>query len=727
MYYIKGSNRMNMPITPAETSLFISEGFIDVIVDRMRQILSSCAPIERNDLFAQVLSSFSVRKSIKTTRAVDKAFWRADIKTTKQGGKDICWSDEQVPETYYGFVSDPYRKPEKILQIEAKNALCYSLQEYGSFKKDDLFEVASTLLGFKKQHRIVKQLLEDALEDALKSGEILIDDDTLSLGTARAVDRSIIPESMMGASVGGVQNDKPNRRSKLKIAAIVVIALIGVFALKNTIDQSLTAKRVQAMQDMIYDDLADSTEVALNNFGTLTVRVPNEWLPQKEIDDSLTTKGTYEDPVTVVHRVLKDENNRLIAAEDVRYLGEEGTDKTDAYSVARSLAIKLGSSKEMVERENPNAPHFASLTDEGTWFVPNINGSNYRIDTVVVNLAESYYAVSSIFLEEYYSDELFAAIIDNAGLEDYDQADLVGLEATYDGSKRVGTIISNDTPGLIINAIFDNGLSKDVTEKVRLANNKTALRAGESNDYAISYTFSDVTLSETLSIDCPSELTALKVFYDGPTVRETKIEDLSNFTVKATYATPGESDVELDVTGDCSLANPGALEANKSYEASIAYGEKRASYNIECSTKMALEVEYKGANTAGTAINDLHDFTVTAIYSDESFRNGDIKEDVTAQAVLENTATLQEGREDTFRIVYNGTAAQCSINCPVTQRSSSSEESVSNYIVNRNTKKFHHPWCHSVDRMKESNKWYYEGTREWLIEHGYSPCQNCYP
>ncbi len=49
------------------------------------------------------------------------------------------------------------------------------------------------------------------------------------------------------------------------------------------------------------------------------------------------------------------------------------------------------------------------------------------------------------------------------------------------------------------------------------------------------------------------------------------------------------------------------------------------------------------------------------------------------------------------------------------------------YILNKNTKKFHYPTCSSVDRMKESNKEYYTGSRDELISRGYDPCGNCHP
>ncbi|MBR2131849.1 MAG: hypothetical protein IJ955_04785 [Oscillospiraceae bacterium] len=49
------------------------------------------------------------------------------------------------------------------------------------------------------------------------------------------------------------------------------------------------------------------------------------------------------------------------------------------------------------------------------------------------------------------------------------------------------------------------------------------------------------------------------------------------------------------------------------------------------------------------------------------------------------------------------------------------------YIGNKNTKKFHHDWCSSIGQMKESNKYYYTGNRENMIEQGFEPCAKCHP
>jgi competence protein ComEC len=55
------------------------------------------------------------------------------------------------------------------------------------------------------------------------------------------------------------------------------------------------------------------------------------------------------------------------------------------------------------------------------------------------------------------------------------------------------------------------------------------------------------------------------------------------------------------------------------------------------------------------------------------------------------------------------------------------EPNVTEYVLNKNTKKFHYPSCSSVDQMKEKNKLHYVGTREEVIRRGYEPCGRCYP
>lgn len=43
------------------------------------------------------------------------------------------------------------------------------------------------------------------------------------------------------------------------------------------------------------------------------------------------------------------------------------------------------------------------------------------------------------------------------------------------------------------------------------------------------------------------------------------------------------------------------------------------------------------------------------------------------------------------------------------------------YILKKNTKKIHYPWCSSVEDMAEHNKQEFTGNIDEVIEQGYSP------
>ena len=47
------------------------------------------------------------------------------------------------------------------------------------------------------------------------------------------------------------------------------------------------------------------------------------------------------------------------------------------------------------------------------------------------------------------------------------------------------------------------------------------------------------------------------------------------------------------------------------------------------------------------------------------------------------------------------------------------------WVVNKNSGKFHKPHCSSVGDMKEENKLYLKETRESVLKKGYTPCGVC--
>lgn len=58
---------------------------------------------------------------------------------------------------------------------------------------------------------------------------------------------------------------------------------------------------------------------------------------------------------------------------------------------------------------------------------------------------------------------------------------------------------------------------------------------------------------------------------------------------------------------------------------------------------------------------------------------------------------------------------------------SGAEGETQTYVLNVSSKKFHNPDCSGVESMRASNRQTYGGTREELINQGYSPCGICKP
>lgn len=64
---------------------------------------------------------------------------------------------------------------------------------------------------------------------------------------------------------------------------------------------------------------------------------------------------------------------------------------------------------------------------------------------------------------------------------------------------------------------------------------------------------------------------------------------------------------------------------------------------------------------------------------------------------------------------------------PTEETTAPAEEGARDYVLNNNSKKFHYPTCSSVSQIKPSNRADFQGTRQELIDRGYSPCGRCKP
>lgn len=98
---------------------------------------------------------------------------------------------------------------------------------------------------------------------------------------------------------------------------------------------------------------------------------------------------------------------------------------------------------------------------------------------------------------------------------------------------------------------------------------------------------------------------------------------------------------------------------------------------------------------------------------------------VVTEAPTEKATTTTEAPKETEK----PTEAPADVVVPAPETTPTAKETspAMDYIANKNTKKFHHPECHSVLAMKEKNKEPRHCSREELINEGYSPCGNCHP
>ena len=98
---------------------------------------------------------------------------------------------------------------------------------------------------------------------------------------------------------------------------------------------------------------------------------------------------------------------------------------------------------------------------------------------------------------------------------------------------------------------------------------------------------------------------------------------------------------------------------------------------------------------------------------------------VETKSIFSNTATQKPISKTTYNSTKKPVLSLSSNN--TSKNTTKQESNTKTYILNTNTKKFHIPSCSSVKQMNESNKQKYNGSRQDLINKGYSPCKRCHP
>lgn len=142
-------------------------------------------------------------------------------------------------------------------------------------------------------------------------------------------------------------------------------------------------------------------------------------------------------------------------------------------------------------------------------------------------------------------------------------------------------------------------------------------------------------------------------------------------------------------------------------------------------TGVLMEAKSVEDNGAGVQFNVFVYNVQPQIKIDYATGDSELIETSTQTAAAQNNT--QQDTESASVTTEQATVANVATEIPTTEQSTTAPTPASNYIVNTNTGKFHYPSCSSVSDMNESNKMYYTGTRDELIQQGYSPCGRCHP
>lgn len=104
---------------------------------------------------------------------------------------------------------------------------------------------------------------------------------------------------------------------------------------------------------------------------------------------------------------------------------------------------------------------------------------------------------------------------------------------------------------------------------------------------------------------------------------------------------------------------------------------------------------------------------------------------ITEEQTAENTVSQSDDNE-TERIAQD--QAEAAQSTEQSQNSANNfntydnaEQTTSNFVLNTSTMKFHNPGCRDVKKIAPHNYSTYDGTRDDIINQGYSPCGHCNP
>jgi len=102
-------------------------------------------------------------------------------------------------------------------------------------------------------------------------------------------------------------------------------------------------------------------------------------------------------------------------------------------------------------------------------------------------------------------------------------------------------------------------------------------------------------------------------------------------------------------------------------------------------------------------------------------------EQAEAERIAQEQAEAERIAQEQAQAAQAAAQAQNSANNFNTYDNASQQQTTSSYVLNTNTMKFHSPGCRDVKKIAPQNYSTYDGTKNDIINQGYSPCGHCKP
>ena len=328
------------------------------------------------------------------------------------------------------------------------------------------------------------------------------------------------------------------------------------------------------------------------------------------------------------------------------------------------------------EAELPNG----GFSADGTWLERGANGK-------IVGLMETAHCI--VFYDE--ADNQVTLSLSDIPLND----DMWGTDYRQ-GNYGVYLTFTTATDEQLAQAIIDikNEQRNRLTTRIEFSETEIRLAKGKTKKLRASV------------VDIPDGMTASKITWKS---EDKAVVTYSNGQITAVKA--GSTNIYCEST----LSDGTVISAQCPITVYIPVSSitpSKTKYNLDKGDQIWADITVKPSTATNSAVTYQSSAPQVAAVDDKGYVSGLS----VGTAIITVTAEDGSGKNATFTVEVKEKQAE--------QVAASVDQET--YIGNRNTKKFHHAWCSSVSRMKESNMVELVG-RDKAISKGYSPCQKCCP